>query len=290
MKQQLVLARKGAVLFHDDDAGDVPWWSFTKTVLAAAALVLVRDGRLALDDSVDGRPYTLRQLLQHRAGLTEYGSLRAYHDAVARNEDAWTPAEMLARTEAGRLRYAPGKGWDYSNIGYFHVRELIERATNRPLGAALHELVMAPLGIERVRLAVERRDFVPNYDPKWVYHGLLVGPLTAAALLLQRLLAGDLLPPPLLSAMLDRYFVGGPIADRPWKTPAYGLGLMIGETTGGELIAGQIIAGHTGGGPGSAIAVYHRLDSPTGTAAAFAPDGTDATVEAACVDLLRRSP
>jgi len=29
----------------------VPWWSFTKTILAAAALVLVRDGRLALDRS-----------------------------------------------------------------------------------------------------------------------------------------------------------------------------------------------------------------------------------------------
>jgi hypothetical protein len=56
---------------------------------------------------------------------------------------------------------------------------------------------------------------------------------------------------------------------------------MIGETTGGELIAGD-----TGGGPGSAVAVYHRLDKPTGTAAAFEPDGTDATVEATCVDLL----
>ncbi len=28
----------------------VPWWSFTKTVLAAAALVLVDAGRLALDE------------------------------------------------------------------------------------------------------------------------------------------------------------------------------------------------------------------------------------------------
>jgi CubicO group peptidase (beta-lactamase class C family) len=285
MMRQLVLVREAAVLFHDGDAGDVPWWSFTKTVLAAAALALVRDGRLTLDDRLDNRAYTLRQLLQHRAGLTEYGRLRAYHDAVARNEDAWPPAEMLARTEADRLRYPPGEGWDYSNIGYFHVRELIERTTGRPLGTALHELVMSPLGIERVRLVMERRDFSPTYDPKWVYHGLLVGPLASAALLLQRLLAGDLLPQPLLSAMLDRYSVGGPIPDRPWKSPAYGLGLMIGETTGGELIAG-----HTGGGPGSAIAVYHRLDSATGTAVAFEPDGRDATVEEACVDLLRRSP
>ena len=60
---------------------------------------------------------------------------------------------------------------------------------------------------------------------------------------------------------------------------------MIGETTGGELIAG-----HTGGGPGSAVAVYHRLDQPTGTAAAFAAGGAEATVEGACVTLVRIHP
>lgn len=278
-----VLIAGGDIAPRQGDAPDVPWWSFTKTVLAAAALVLVRDRRLPLDDRLDRRPFTLRQLLQHRAGLAEYGGLRAYHDAVARNDDAWPPAEMLVRTDAERLRYPPGEGWDYSNIGYFLVRQLIERTMAMPLGTALDELVMAPLGIARARLAEERRDFSPGYDPKWVYHGLLVGPLEQAALLLQRLLTGDLLPQPLLSSMLDRYPVGGPIAGRPWKAPSYGLGLMIGETTGGALIAG-----HTGGGPGSAVAVYHRLDKPTGTAAAFEPCRTGATVEATCVGLLEQ--
>ena len=60
---------------------------------------------------------------------------------------------------------------------------------------------------------------------------------------------------------------------------------MIGETTSGELIAG-----HTGGGPGSAVAVYHRLDSQTGTAAAFEAGGDAAVVEDACTTLLRTRP
>lgn len=55
----------------------VPWWSFGKTVIAAAALVLVRDRVLALDDAIDGQAYTLRQLLQHQAGLADYGPLPA---------------------------------------------------------------------------------------------------------------------------------------------------------------------------------------------------------------------
>jgi CubicO group peptidase (beta-lactamase class C family) len=265
------------------DTAGVPWWSFGKTVIAAAALALVRDGRLALDDPLANRPYTLRQLLQHRAGLTEYGRLPAYHGAVSRNEDAWPADEMLMRTAADRLVYEPGKDWGYSNIGYYFVRRLIEQATDRTLGDALDGLVLRPLGIVGVRFAADRAHYAPDYDPRWVYHGLLVGPIAQAALLLQSLLAGDLLPSPLLSAMCVRYPVDGPISDRPWKSPFYGLGLMIGETTSGELIAG-----HTGGGPGSAVAVYHRLDRPTGTAAAFEPGGLDATVEATCVGLLGR--
>jgi CubicO group peptidase (beta-lactamase class C family) len=277
-----VLVREGTVVASNGDTADVPWWSFTKTVIAAAALALVRDGRFVLDDPLTNRPYTLRQLLQHRAGLTEYGRLAAYHEAVARNDDGWPADEMLARTAADRLVYEPGKGWGYSNIGYYFVRRLIEQATDRSLGDALDDLVLKPLGIASVRFAADRAHYSPDYDPRWVYHGLLVGPLQQAALLLQRLLAGDLLPPPLLTAMCDRYLLGGPVAGRPWKTPSYGLGLMIGETTGGALIAG-----HTGGGPGSAVAVYHRLDQPTGTAATFKAGGDDAAVESACVTLLR---
>ena len=280
-----VLIREGAVVASNGDAADVPWWSFSKTVIATAALALVRDGRLALDETLPDRPYTLRQLLQHRAGLTEYGRLPAYHEAVARSEDAWPTAEMLARTAADRLVYEPGTGWGYSNIGYYFLRRLIEQTTGHALGDALDDLVLKPLGISGVRFAADRAHYSPEYDPRWVYHGLLVGPLQQAALLLQRLLVGDLLPPSLLSAMCDRYLVGGPITGRPWKTPSYGLGLMIGETTSGE-----VIAGHTGGGPGSAVAIYHRLDKPTGTAAAFEPNGTDATVEAACAGLLDEEP
>ena len=61
---------------------------------------------------------------------------------------------------------------------------------------------------------------------------------------------------------------------------------MIGETTSGE-----VIAGHTGGGPGSAVAVYHRLDKPTGSAAAFEPewDGRDSR-SGLCIGLLDEEP
>jgi CubicO group peptidase (beta-lactamase class C family) len=57
----------------DVSTGMVPWWSFTKTLMAAAALRLAEQGRLTLDENLAGLPYTLRQLLQHRAGVGEIG-------------------------------------------------------------------------------------------------------------------------------------------------------------------------------------------------------------------------
>jgi len=103
-----------------DEATIVPWWSFTKTVIAATALALVRDGRLALDTPLP-TGYTLRQLLQHRAGLPDYGPLRDYHAAVARHEDAWArrssrsscsrSASNARASEPHAVPCRPGRSW-----------------------------------------------------------------------------------------------------------------------------------------------------------------------------------
>ena len=288
-----IVVEDGVVTTSAEPTANVPWWSFTKTVIAAAALVLVRNGRLTLDTRLPGRPCTLRQLLQHRAGLTDYGRLATYHEAVARREDAWSTSELLERADAETLVYPPGKGWLYSNIGYLFVRRLIEETMGEELGSAIARLVLRPLAIERTRLARRREDLADvlmgqtrDYDPRWVYHGLLVGPLQEAALLLDRLMTGHLLPADLLAAMLRPHPVGGPVAGRPWISPGYGLGLMIGDVTGGSAIAG-----HTGGGPGTVVAVYHLLSSkPARTAAAFSPSDDQGLVEDRCVLSLEGTP
>jgi CubicO group peptidase (beta-lactamase class C family) len=260
----------------------VPWWSFTKTVIAAAALVLVQEKRLMLDEPLPGHRYSLRQLLAHRAGLTDYGALAAYHAAVAASDEPWPAAVLVERTQAERLRYDPGQGWGYSNIGYLRVRELIEQTCDEELGAALARLVLRPLGIGEARLARVPADLngvvlgVPSYHPGWVYHGLLVGPLREAALLLDRLLTGALLRPDLLDEMRDAHPLDVPGQEgRPWRAPGYGLGLMCGVAANGMRVLG-----HTGGGPGSVIAVYRLPDAaPPYTAAAFAFGEDPAPVE-----------
>jgi CubicO group peptidase (beta-lactamase class C family) len=234
-------------------AGLFPWWSLTKTVLAIAALRLVEEGRLQLDSPRPGRPYTLRQLLTHRAGVSDYGRLDAYHHAVARREDAWDLERLLEAAGADRLAFEPGTGWAYSNIGYLFVREAIEDAAGLPLAQALLALVLAPLGLTRTRLAVGRSDFADiywpflrSYDPRWVYHGCLIGPPGDAARLLHGLFHGELLRPDSVLTMHERFTpLGDAPAGRPGTGIGYGMGLMLGQM--GE--AGRAY-GHSGAGPG----------------------------------------
>lgn len=264
------VVENGVVIEACDADRIVPWWSFTKTVIAAAALALVRNGAVALDSFLPGRAYTLRQLLQHRSGLPDYGGVGAYHLAVAQGEVPWTFEELWERCDADRLMQEPGSGWAYSNIGYALVARLIEDETQSDLDAALRRLVLDPLEVGGARIASVPEDLrgvemgtAAGYHPGWVYHGLLVGSVADAALLLDRLLSGNLLPIELRNDMESPYVLPGPVAGRPWTKPGYGLGVMMGEATIGPVV------GHTGGGPGSAIAVYRALSCRALTAAVF---------------------
>lgn len=277
---RFVRVENGKVVSEAGGFADVPWWSFAKTVLAAAALVLVAEDRLSLDAPLRNRPYTLRQLLQHRAGLREYGPLPAYHEAVARHDAPWSVDALLARVGAEKLLWAPGSGWAYSNIGYLFVRQMIEETCGTPLDQALRRLVFSPLEIESARVALLPDDLRgvdmgtdSLYHPGWVYHGLVVGPLAEAALLPDRLLGGALLPADLMATMRDGHPLGFNDPARPERDWAYGLGLMMGRTD-----AGGPTVGHTGGGPGSVIAVRHMPEQGF-TGAAFQLGGSDAQVE-----------
>lgn len=267
----------------------VPWWSFTKTVLAAASLLLVNKGKLTLDERLKNQPLTLRQLLQHRAGVPDYGPLPEYHTAVARKNEPWTEKELLQRVNAEKLLFVPGEGWAYSNVGYLYVRRLIEEASEEEIGMALHRLIFSPLGLAGVRFAREPVDLAntawgnkEGYHPGWVYHGLLIGTPTEAVLLLHRLMTGDLLSKNLLKTMCERHPLGGEMPGRPWRTAGYGLGLMIDIASS----AGKC-CGHTGQGPDSTVAVYHfpSFDPPR-TAAVFASIEEQGVVEKKVIDLV----
>ena len=235
--------------------GPVPWWSFTKTVLATAALRLVEDGLLCLDQPLDGERFTLRQLLRHEAGLPDYGSLPKYHSDVAAGKTLWPIDRLLTALDVDRLRFEPGTGWAYSNIGYLKVTQLIERMSRMTLQVALERLVFEPSRLTTARVATALSDLdnvqmggAGNYHPGWVYHGLVVGTVADAAVFLRALTTGDLLKPGTLAEMLE----GRPLPEHRdiHPDPAYGLGLMLWANNPLDHPLG-----HIGEGPGSRIAV-----------------------------------
>ncbi len=263
-----------------------PWWSFTKPLIAAAALRLADAGRLDLDARLPKRPYTLRQVLRHRAGLPDYGGMPDYRDAVARGERPWSDVELFARVDAEALRFRPGTAWAYSNVGYLIVQRQMERVCNAASAEVLREWVLAPLGLAEARLARSRDDMRATrfpggwgYDPGWVFHGTVVGPVVEAALALHRMFAEGFLSPASRAAMLRWHPLGGALPGRPWLTTGYGLGMMVGTMRGPR--GPMFVAGHGAAGPGSVGAVYRALGPKPGrTVAAFAAGVDEGAVEA----------
>ena len=161
--------------------------SLTKPVTTVAALMLLDEGRFALDepisecapelahmsvlrdpngplDQVDPttRPITFRDLLTHRAGLT-YGDFHAGPIARAHAEilgaqidNELTPDAWIERLATLPLIDQPGAGFHYGNstdlLGF-----LIARLENASLGTVLDRRVFAPLGMRDTAFTVPER-------------------------------------------------------------------------------------------------------------------------------------
>lgn len=131
-------------------------YSMSKTITAAAVLQLAERGRVGLDDPadryVDRFPYgpavTLRQLIAHTSGIPNPIPLRWVHLA-ARHDDFDEPAALRAvLARHPRLSRLPGSRYAYSNVGYWLLGTVVERASGQPFTSYVGEHVLAPLGIE----------------------------------------------------------------------------------------------------------------------------------------------
>ena len=134
--------------------------SISKPVTATAALSLVAEGALPLDDdlpSVIGvavpkrfeAPVTLRHLLTHTSGfeLTDIG------DAVRRPEDV-VPLESMVTDRMTTQYWPPGTTHAYSNHGITLAGLAVARAAGLPFADAVAKLVFTPLGMHRSSFGV----------------------------------------------------------------------------------------------------------------------------------------
>jgi CubicO group peptidase (beta-lactamase class C family) len=131
--------------------------SVSKQFTAAAVLLLARDGKLSLDDKV--RKYiaempdvaadvTIRQMLNHTAGLRDWGGLAAIA-GWPRTTRVHTHAHVLDIVSRQRmLNFEPGTRWSYSNTGYNLAAILVGRVSGMPFADFTKARIFDPLGMK----------------------------------------------------------------------------------------------------------------------------------------------
>ncbi len=154
--------------------------SVTKQFTAAAILLLVQDGKLALDDPVRkwlpslpaaADAIRVRHLLTHTSGLVDYEDLMAAdYDGQIRDAGVLQLLEGQDRTY-----FAPGSGYRYSNSGYALLALIVEQASGKAFPEFLRTRIFQPLGMHDTLAYVEGGAPVPHrafgysrIDGRWV--------------------------------------------------------------------------------------------------------------------------
>ena len=147
--------------------------SVTKPIVTAAAMRLIEDGRIGIDEAVtcwlpdfkprlpDGRAptITVRHLLTHTAGLsyrTFEQSNSPYHAldiSDGLDQPGLSLTENLRRLAEAPLVYEPGTAWQYS-LAIDVIGAIIAVASEKPLQEAIRDLITWPLGMSDTDFAV----------------------------------------------------------------------------------------------------------------------------------------
>lgn len=127
--------------------------SVSKQLISAGILLLIQDGKLSLDDKIsqflEGTPdtwkeITIRHLLTHTSG-------------IVREAPGFDPFKIQADADVIKtayplpLRFAPGEKWEYCNVGYFSLAEIIRKLSGKPWGDFLKERLFLPLEMNVTR-------------------------------------------------------------------------------------------------------------------------------------------
>ncbi|WP_326951583.1 beta-lactamase family protein [Amycolatopsis sp. NBC_01307] len=161
---------------HRLEAGDeFRMGSNTKTVMATITLQLVAEHRLALSDCAGkwlpgtASGVTLRMLLNHTSGLSDYAEDPALRNAIlGKDPHRWTAAELFAVGAGHPPLFAPGTDWSYSNTNYAAIGVILERVTGASLADLVRDRIARPLHLAHTYLPADgswRGRHAHGYEP-----------------------------------------------------------------------------------------------------------------------------
>ncbi len=265
--------------------------SITKSFVAALVLQLVSEGVCSLEDTAErwlpgllpeGGGVTIRRLLNHTAGVPQYTDIvwrELFADPQARFR-VWSPRELVAFVSDRPLDFPPGTSWSYSNTGYILLGLIAEVATKSSLDRELARRIFRPLEMHHTSLPVGIRELpspasrgyspplgpelqvvdgsledFTDQDPSFSWAaGAAVSNLRDLTRFVRALLTGRLVPPDLVTELLDTVEVPPTSVPLPSLLRRYGLGIVEIDTPAGPLV------GHPGGIPGFLSMVLSTRD------------------------------
>ncbi len=132
--------------------------SAAKTFVATMVMQEIQVGHLSLDTRLsrfypwlpNARQITVRMLLDMTSGLPDYlynPRIEFVMDAQPRHY--WTVDEVLTGLGAGlgTPKFAPGRGFQYSDTNYIVLGAILERITHSSIQRDLQQLIARPLGL-----------------------------------------------------------------------------------------------------------------------------------------------
>jgi CubicO group peptidase (beta-lactamase class C family) len=141
--------------------------SVTKQFTAAGILLLVKDGKLRLDDPIsryiDHTPaswsgVTIRQALTMTSGIPDYINDPLAPGAPSLDQTRAFPRtdttadQIIQSVEGAPLKFTPGDQFSYSNTNYIILARIIEKVSGRSWDTYLTERIFKPLHMDRTQI------------------------------------------------------------------------------------------------------------------------------------------
>jgi len=145
--------------------------SVAKQFTAAALVLLQQDGKLSIDDPVRkyipelpdyGAPLTIRHLLNHTAGLRDWGTVISLTGAGRGDRVINQDLALDIITHQRALDFKPGSEYSYSNSGYNLAAIIVERVSKQKFPAFVEERLFKPLDMKNSSWRDDYQRIVPG--------------------------------------------------------------------------------------------------------------------------------
>lgn len=146
--------------------------SISKPIIAIGVMKLVEEGKIGLDDPVGKyfpeapdtwKGIKIRNLLSHTSG-------------IIREAPGFDPLKLQPNYDVIKtafpvpLVFVPGEKYQYCNVGYFSLAEIITRVSGKAWPDYLSELIFKPLGMSATR-TTSNFDIIANRAGGYVIQG-----------------------------------------------------------------------------------------------------------------------